>query len=832
MGEVYRASDDRLRREVAVKILKPDLSHDQDRLRRFEQEARAAALLSHPNIVAIYDIGLYDGSPYIVSELLQGQTLRQKLRDGALPLRLVASLGLQIAQGLIAAHEKRIVHRDLKPENLFITSDGRVKILDFGIAKLIHGDPEDNRSAGAMTTETKAGSILGTVAYMSPEQLRGWPVDHRSDIFSFGAIAYEMITGARAFSRDTEVDTITAVLKEEPPEIVPGRTTLPPIAADVVRHCLEKEPANRFQSARDLAFSLNTISDASPARTALSTENAKGWVKRWLPYAVAVAALALAGILFDRFLIFKPKIAYQRVTFERGTVYSARFSPDGRSVLYGASWNGQPLHLYTTIPDSLLARPLEYGSANLLALSRTNELAVSLGGFPGARLEFRNGTLARAPLIGGTPREVLQDVVWADWSPGGQLAVVHHTRQDNLEFPIGTVLYTTPGQVGNIRFSPSGDRIAFLNYKVMYDTRGSVGVVDLSGHKQDLTGDWTDIDGLAWSPGGDEIWFTAIGEHEEDRSLWAVTMSGNVRRVLTIPGGLSLHDISADGRVLASEDVERLGMDWVGSDDTQKHDISWFYWNLVKDISEDGQWVLFEETSDPTGPNQTVVIRKFDGSPPMNLGEGFPNALSPDGKWALSVARTQPEHLTLLPVGTGEARQIPLPGIEHTQDGSHFMPDGKSVLVNGNEVGHGGRTYLVDLSGGKRTPVTPEGNYASIPSPDGKFVCGGRSSKPTNVYAVDGSWEHEIPGVDPSFAPAGWTADSKGIYAYRPGEVPLHIVRIDVATGKMTPVRDLIPADRGGIVSVEPAVLNTTASAFAYSYYQALSVLYVISGVK
>ncbi len=833
MGEVYRASDDRLRREVAVKVLKPAFAHDQDRLRRFEQEARSAAALSHPNIVAIFDIGMHNGSPYIVSELLQGQTLRQKLNAGALPPRQTADLGLQVAQGLIAAHEKRIVHRDLKPENLFITHDGRVKILDFGIAKLIHAEREDDRSVAMMTTETKAGSILGTHAYASPEQLRGQSVDHRSDIFSFGAILYEMLTGERAFSRGTEVDTITAVLKEDPPEIAQGAARIPPAATNIIRHCLEKEPENRFQTARDLAFSLPSVSAASPGPSVVTLRGIKGWWRRWWPYLAPSVLIAVGCVLLGGRLAPQPKPAYHRVTFERGTVYSARFSPDGRTILYGASWNGRPLQLYTTIPDSLLARPLDYSSANMLALSRTNELALILGGFPGGRLEFQHGTLARAPLVGGTPREVLRDVVWADWSPDGRLAVVHHTKDDNLEFPIGTVLYSTPGQIGNVRFSPRGDQIAFVDHPVLFDNRGFVSVVDLSGRRQNLTPEWDDINGLAWSPGANEILLSATEKGGQDRSLWAVNLSGHLRRLLAIPGGLSLHDIASDGRVLASQDIERLGMDWEGSDPAHQQDISWFDWNLVKDISQDGQWVLFEESSDPTGPNQAVVIRKFDGSPPINLGEGSPNSLSPDGKWALTVTHASPPHITVLPVGPGEVRQVPLPGLEHAQDGAYFLPDGKRILADGNEPGHAGRSYLVDLEGGGTLkPVTPEGAYATLPSPDGKFVVGWKSGHPMTLYPLDGGPEREIPGADPDYAATQWTADGKGLYVYRPGQVPLHVLRLDVSSGKITPVRDLVPADRGGIVSVQPAVVNRAGTAFAYSYYQALSVLYVISGLK
>jgi len=473
MGEVYRASDQRLGRDVALKILKPSLAHDQDRLRRFEQEARAAATLSHPNVVAIYDIGMHDGAPYIVSELLEGQTLRERLLDGPVPRRQAVDYASQIAQGLIAAHEKRIVHRDLKPENLFLTKDGRIKILDFGIAKLMNSDfasePGEEVSLASMTTQTKSGLVLGTLAYMSPEQLRGRAVDHRSDVFSFGAILYEMLTGKRAFAGETQVDTITAILKEDPPEMIREGQDIPAAFEQVVRHCLEKDPENRFQSARDLAFALSTLSNVTTGKQVFPFRRKAMRIRTWL-FGVAAVLLVVAAIYLGGRLKHAEDPDYHRVTFERGTVYSARFTPDGRTVLYGASWNGRPLQIYSTIPDSLQARPLGLPSAYLLGLSRTSEIALTLHGRPGSRLEFVGGMLARSPIVGGTPREVLQDVAWADWSPTGDLAVVHHANgRDNLEYPVGKVLYQTTGAITDIRFSPQGNRIAFLDHPNRWD---------------------------------------------------------------------------------------------------------------------------------------------------------------------------------------------------------------------------------------------------------------------------------------------------------------------------------------------------------------------------
>ncbi len=836
MGEVYRASDERLGRDVALKILKPSLAHDQDRLRRFEQEARAAAALSHPNIVAIYDIGMHDGAPYIVSELLEGQTLRERLHNGPIPRRQAIDYARQIAQGLTAAHEKRIVHRDLKLENLFLTKDGRIKILDFGIAKLLNSafdsDAGEAGSIASMTTQTRSGSLLGTIAYMSPEQLRGKAVDHRTDIFSFGAIFYEMLTGKRAFAGETQVDTMTLILKEDPPEMVREGQDIPGAFEQVVRHCLEKEPENRFQSARDLAFALSTLAEVTTSRQVLPFRLETTRFRTWMLRIAAALLLVVVAIYLGIRLRTVQNPDFRRVTFERGTVYSARFTPDGRTVVYGASWNGRPLQIYSTIPDSLLARPLELSSAYLLGISRSSELALTMRGRPGSRLDFEGGMLADAPMLGGTPREILQDVAWADWSPDGQLAVVHHVNgRDHLEFPIGKVLYQTSGSISNIRFSPQGDKIAFLDHPKRWDDSGSVCVTDLSGNRTTLSSDWGWEYGLAWSPQRNEVWFSAVEKGSSNRSLWAVNLSGRQRKVLTVPGGLTMQDIAPDGRILATIDMERLAMEWSGKE-KQVRDLSWFDWSIAKDISSDGQSVLFEEGAEPAGLNNAVAIRKVDGSPPIRLGDGTADTLSPDGKWAISFLPSGPARLKLLSVGPGQSREIALPELERLQNGSHFLPDGKRIVVNGNEHGHPGRTYVVDVGGGKPVPVTPEGVYATLPSPDGKFLAGETADRKLDLFPLDGGPVRHIPDVEPGYVLAHWSADSKALFVYRTGELPLKIQRLDIATGKTKPVRELVPADLGGVVSIAPVITNVDASEFAYTYYQTFSVLYVVSGLN
>src|SRR6202795_5164998 len=505
MGEVFRARDERLQRDVALKLIRPGSSTNPDHIRRFELEARAAGALNHPNIVAIYDIGIDDKTPYIVCELLEGTTLGKRLLEGPLPVPLSVEYSLQIVRGLIAAHHRRIIHRDLKPENLFVTSDGLIKILDFGVAKLQSSPDESGRTVEDLTTITKSGMVLGTVAYMAPEQLRGKSVDHRSDIFSVGAILYEMLTGRRAFRGETEVDKITAVLREDPPEANLEQASIPVSFQQVIRHCLEKEPANRFQYARDLAFALDTLANASGGRGMRSGRSRR--VTRVVPWALAgVLLVAIFLLVWTRPTTVSP--SYRRLTFEEGTVYSARFTRDFRAIVYGAAWNGKPLQLFSTVGDSLLTQPLEVSDASLLAVSNTGELAVALHGTHGAHLAMQGGVLARTPLAGGSPREVLEDVRWADWDAKGELAVVHHAEgRDRIEYPIGHVIYQSDGWISHLRFSPKGDKIAFMNHPALWDDRGSVFVIDLNGHPRQLTPDWGSEDGLAWRADGKEIWF-------------------------------------------------------------------------------------------------------------------------------------------------------------------------------------------------------------------------------------------------------------------------------------------------------------------------------------
>src|SRR5215470_17878583 len=411
MGEVYRARDPRLGRDVAIKVLPASFSKDPDRLKRFEQEARSAGVLNHPNVTIVYDIGQHDGAPYVVQELLEGETLRSELAGGRFSPRKAIDYAIQISQGLAAAHEKGIIHRDLKPENLFVTKEGRVKILDFGLAKLI--EVKGSANASNLPTATEPGIVMGTLGYISPEQIKNEPPDARSDIFALGAVLYEMLSGQRAFRGDSTPEIMVSILKEDPPDLSLTNQNISPGLERLVRHCIEKNPERRFQSTRDRAYDLETLSTVSGAAMPAGAFAARS--RRWrLPVAVAavlgIGLLAGWGLRAIRQKTVSP--SYKRLTFRRGTVFTGRFAPDGQTVVYSGSWAGEPARIYATRAGSTESRTLQLPDARVLAVSRTGELAIQLGH---ETVWDRTGTLARVPLEGGAPRELLEDVEAADW---------------------------------------------------------------------------------------------------------------------------------------------------------------------------------------------------------------------------------------------------------------------------------------------------------------------------------------------------------------------------------------------------------------------------------
>ncbi|HKA36543.1 MAG TPA: protein kinase [Thermoanaerobaculia bacterium] len=833
MGEVYRARDPRLGREVAIKVLPASLSQDQDRLRRFEQEARAAGVLNHPNITAVYDIGTHEGAPYVVSELLEGETLRARLAGGALPARRAVEYATQIAHGLAAAHERGIVHRDLKPENLFVTKDGRVKILDFGLAKLVQ--PEEKGPQTSLPTATEPGVVLGTIGYMSPEQVRGQATDARSDIFSFGSILYEMLSGSRAFSGGSTADTMSAILLKEPPDLSVTNESISPGLERIVRHCLEKNPEERFHSAHDLAFDLQALSGVSaPSGRAAALAPAAPKSRLWITLGALAAATVIAAGAFVAGMRKGSTLppAFQQLTYQRGRIDAARFAPDGQTVVYSAAWEGRPGQIFSLRPGSPDFLSLPVPPATLFAVAPSGELALQLG----ARFHRSftwTGTLARAPLSGGAPREVLEAIQWADWSPDGKdFAIVKDFGGKNrLEFPIGKPLYETGGFVSYIRVSPRGDLVAFLDHPQHGDDKGSVAVVDKAGKKRTLSSGWASEDGLAWGPDGAEVWFTAT-KAGGARALWAVDLSGRERLLARVTGTLTLFDVARDGRVLLTHDTARLGIVALASGEQKERDLSWLDWSVVRDLSADGKTILFDESGEGGGKDYVICLRKADGSPAVRLGEGLAMGLSPDGKSVISIPHGSPAQLVLLPTGTGESRRITNDSINHIS--AAFFPDGKRFLFAGNEPGRGVRLYVQDLRGGGPRAVSPEGveTFALAISPDGKRVAAVGPDGETWLFPVDGGQPERAPGVQAGEQPVRWTSDGRWLYVRDRTRTPMHIVRVEAATGRRETWKELSPSDPSGFLGVVALRVAPEAGAYAYTYGRILSDLYVASGIQ
>jgi len=840
MGEVYRARDSRLGRDVAIKVLPAALARDTERLRRFETEARAVAALNHPNILAIHDIGAHDGAPYLVSECLEGKSLRVELTDGPLPLRRAVEYGIEIAQGLAAAHDKGIIHRDLKPENIFVTRDGRVKILDFGLAKLARPETATEDGVTLEAEPTSAGAVLGTVGYMSPEQVRGDPADARSDIFALGTILYEMLSGQRAFRRDTSAEAMTAILKEEPQEISMTGKVVSPVIERIVRRCLEKKPLQRFQSARDLAFNLEGVSGISSSSSVLAASPATRPASKTLPIALGVLVLVLVSAgawMLGRRSAVAPPPSYHQLTFERGLVYAARFAADGRSIYYSASWNGQPVQLYATLPDSPESRPLNLVNSTLFATS-ASEMAISVG-CKDRYIGNCQGILGLLPLAGGSPREIAENVLSADWTVDqSEMALIRIVQgKYRVEFPRGKVIYESVRPLGDLRVSPSANALAFGDFVNVEGDGGWVVVIDRSGKELFRSGLFISIEGLAWAPSGEEVWTGATPREGWANEIHALSLNGKDRVVLRMPGMLRLHDISRDGRMLVSKESWRSELQFRGRDDAKERSYDWLDYATLRDISQDGKLLTFDDWGAAAGNLNLAFVRKTEGSPAIKLGTWSLPVLSPDGTRVLAIeaSLSATPSLYLLPVGAGETQKLFSGMTEMNLVG--FTPDGKSAYYAGDE-GHGWRMYLLDLSGGTPRAVTPvisvkPSHYETqLVSPDGKYIFARDLSGKGQLYPIAGGEPRAVQGWSPDDIWITWSADGRSAFVYRDDKTSAVVYRLDVGTGKREKVTTLTPGDSAGVTSVYNVRMTADGKAYGYSFARELSDLFLVGGVK
>ena len=850
MGEVYRATDENLGREVAIKVLPQDVADDEDRLVRFKREALLLASLNHPNIAHVYGFEsalLADGSTahFLAMELVRGGDLAERLKRGAIPADEALAIAKQIAEALEEAHEKGIVHRDLKPANVKVTPDGKVKVLDFGLAKAWEGpgsaSSDLSQSPTLAHTGTAAGLILGTAAYMSPEQARGMPLDKRADIWSFGVVLFEMLAGKRLFEGETVSDVLASVLKSEPDwQALP--TAAPASLHRLLRRCLERNPKNRL---RDIGDARLTLEDSLAGRgddLPVATAPGRGGksVALWAALAAAVAlAVGLAvGHLATKgagSATAESRASFERLTFRPGHFVNARFAPDGETVFLSADWDRNEREVFQVRPK---AGELALGliGAELLSVSRAGELAVLLPRFETGNAYIQSGTLAVVSASGGTPRKLADGVIGADWAPDGQSLAVLRVAEGKrrLEYPLGTLLYAAPNEVDCIRVSPKGDEVAFFEY----DDKGkvAVAVVDRSGARKVWSGGWPNWWLLAWSPAGDEIWFgAAVGGNAS--TLSAVDRRGNLRTLLAAPGTLELHDVARGGGVLAAQVQASSqvfgGRIWGAPD----RNLSWLDDSRVADLSSDGSLALLSVLSERESESFGVYLRSMDGSPPVRLGSGKAKELSRDGKWALAI---RDDALVALPTAEGEERVLAT-GFSKPIE-SRWLPDGLHVLVAGTDPDGSTRAKLVAFDGGPartvverldlRAAASANNRLLSSVSPDGRFVAAAMASGEISILSLDDGAARVLPGSGPNDLPVRWSADGRRLFVLDPSGLPARIYAVEVASGQRQLWRELGPVDRVGVAGVEAVALTPDATAYCYSYRQYRSDLYLLKGLR
>jgi Tol biopolymer transport system component len=838
MGDVYRARDTRLGREVALKTLPPEFASDPERLSRFDLEARAVGALNDPHVVTIYDVGVHEGTPFVVFELVEGDTLRKRLEQGALPVASALDIATQVARGLATAHERGIVHRDLKPENIVVGRGGRVKILDFGLAKRLTGENERAHATATIGAAlTSPGSMYGTVGYMAPEQLREQPVDGRTDLFALGAILYEMLTGHRAFQGATPADVQSAILSAEPealPEAV--RRTAPAGLERVVRRMLEKDPVARPQHARDLAFDLELLETTNPLGAAAGPSSAAGSRNR----AVLVGAglLALVGIAALAWSLTHARpgverVRYHRMTFRNGIVHNARFTPDGHSIIYSAEWDGESTGVYTAQAGSPETRSLGYRDAALLAVSSGGDLGIVVHSRFRPHL-IRRGTLARVPLAGGAPRAIVDSVEAADWAHDGTLAVLVGGAEGRyrLECPPGRVLRETSGWMSRPRFSPDGDRIAFFDHQIFPDDRGTLMVADRTGKVKVLASGFESCQGLAWRPDGKEVWFSAartgIGA-----GIYAATLSGAIRTVAESPGGMRITDIAPDGRVLFVRDNQRAELFALSPGAKEERDLTWGDWSVLADLSDDGRTVLFTEEGDAVAGAYAVCIRGTDGSPVVKLGEGAAFGLSPDGRYALASTVDAPTVLMLFPTGAGEAKTLPR-GPIRTHYQATWLPDGHRVFSIAEDTTGAVGGYIQDIGGGVPTRVLQGTDFTAggvRVTRDGGHVA---VSPIRRLYSLTGAPAKDIPGIAPGerFFCAGFSSDGREIFAAPIGSLRPTPLAIDLETGARRAIGTITPRNPAGILNANFVRVAGDGKSYVYMVNRNLSDIYIAEGLR
>ena len=817
MGRVLLAEDERLGRKVALKIVRADAS-DTAAIAQLVREARLVASLHHANILQVHDIGTDAGAPFLVHELLQGRTLKEELAAGPLPPARALELALQAARGVAAAHEQGVVHCDLKPSNLFVTTDGTLKILDFGIARL-QAAPEESR--GSEESGKARRGFSGTPLYSSPEQLRCDAIDGRSDLFSLGVVLYEMLSGRRPFTGKSQLMISFAVLTRPVP---PLPKAIPRGVQRLVARCLEKDPARRYQTATELVTAL----ELELARKALSR------TMRALQVGAAVllvlAALGLAGAAVAPHL--RPAPTVQQITHLPGAVWTARFAADGQTIFYGEAFDGQKPRVLKTQVGSPEQQEEVRSDALVLSVSPTGELAVLL--HPEYSHPGFHGTLATLAKAGAEPRLIAEHAVAADFAPDGTLAVSSDDGNScALEFPAGTPLFKGPGKISQVRVSPQGDRVAFLHLPRATDTGGDVVVVDRRGETRTLVSGCADLTGLAWSSGGDELFFSGLPPDAPAAvfTIRAVSLGGRIRSLpLQNLGDVEIQDVSREGRVLLTQPGRTLGLSV--ADERGERVLSQQDEQLLQDLSADGERVLFTTNPRLKSGDGYIWSKRTDGSAALHIGDGYGGALSPDGTSALIFPRAGSGlPLLLYLFATGATQPLPWATIGVLR--ARYFADGRRVLLVGQKGGKEARLFVLSLDDRTVSAISDEPIdvlRAMAIAPDGRTVAAVVMGGAVTRWSVGGGAAVPQEGAAPGQEPYLFDA-SGGLLVGAPEGNVLVIDRLDLTTRRREPWRrwrlEAPPSAR-----IRRVILSQRGTALAYSQLGWKTHLYLVKGLR
>jgi len=848
MGEVYHARDARLGRDVALKVLREEDAEDADLVTRFEREARAASSLNHPNIVVVYEAGAAPvagrESPvhYLAMELIDGEPMSASLGGEPMQVRRFLDLATQLADGIARAHDSGIIHRDLKPSNVFVTSEGRVKILDFGLAALHQFAGADTHSPTSAGRLTSPGSAVGTLGYMAPEQARGETPTPASDQFSLGCIFYEMLTGLPAFSRPSSAETFSAILRDDPRPVDEINPSVPQPLQWILERCLSKAPRDRYASTRDLARDLQTIKEHSVGSGFRAAAVARVRThRRSLQIAAAAIAIAVAGAAVGAFVLnrlsapFQPE--FRRLTFREGIVTRALFAPNG-SILYAASWEGNPVRSYLSLPESTgIDRALDSDVQFPLAFSGDGSQVLVLVG--ASRLSVNeSGTLAWWPSLGGSARRILDNSGWADAAKDGRfLVVVRDLGAERVlelrtaEGALQRTLFRTSGGIWSARISPDQKKVAFVHFQFRLDSIGEIQVaaIDGSGSKA-LTKRFDRIAGLDWSAKTGEIWFTASTQASyENGALWTVSPSGKLRSRYVLPDFFTLQSLSASGdRLLLTSEEQSVGLTVRrGADDP--HDVSWLGWTLIGDISPDGKTALFYDRG-PTEKTSGIWIRPLAGGDATRLGAGYPGKFSPDGRSIVAVTQSTSgaSQLSLIPVEAGGVRLLPTPGGDVSAPS--FAGPNTLLFVRSEKGVSQVWTMATDGSGARS--LGADGCDAPVASPSGSsFLCVGQRRRSLFVHPIKGGPGlklYELPeGRD--FVYARWNAAGDRIFAVTRDR---RLLTLDHSTGALLREEAIGLAGATGQGRLLTAALDASGETRAFSIIHSSSNLYLASGIR